>query len=253
MPLRTTVANSVYAPAPVATVAGPTAIFAGSSPVSTDLTTSFTNTPNVKACLISDFDNGCLQLVGYDGGNGYQAYPARLDMFKTRSTSPTGDADTIVVSGDSLSQIMGWAANGSTYKGVAAILMQLDPRYSVSATSLPTLISFRVALNTTVTPISFLDIGSGYGFTFYRTNTAAGTTGAQTIDKPAGSVNIAAGQTTLVVTNTMCLATSNVFAAVQTNDTTAVLKNVVPAAGSFTITLTAAATAETRIAFWVTN
>jgi len=95
---------------------------------------------------------------------------------------------------------------------------------------------------------------SGAGsITLERTNTAGGTTGNQTINKMAGSVNFAAAATTLTVTNSLVSATSNVFCAVQTGDATAAIKNVVPGAGSFVITLSAAATAETRVAFWVTN
>jgi hypothetical protein len=88
---------------------------------------------------------------------------------------------------------------------------------------------------------------------FQTTDTAGGTTGAQTINKPSGSVNFAAAATSLVVTNSTVTANSYVFAVVKTNDTTAVIKNVVPTAGSFIITLTAAATAETRVAFLVIN
>ena len=89
--------------------------------------------------------------------------------------------------------------------------------------------------------------------TVYATNTAGGTTGAQTINKPSGTVNFAAAATSLVVTNNLVTTASLVFAVVRTADATAVIKNVVPAAGSFTITLTAAATAETSVGFWVIN
>lgn len=85
------------------------------------------------------------------------------------------------------------------------------------------------------------------------TNTASGTTGAQTINRPSGTVNFAAGASSLVVTNSLCTTSSIVFAVVRTNDATAVIKNVVPAAGSFTITLNAAATAETSVGFFVIN
>lgn len=86
-----------------------------------------------------------------------------------------------------------------------------------------------------------------------RTITAGGTTGAQTINKMAGTVNFAAAATTLVVTDSLVSTTSICFAVVRTADATALLKNVVPAAGSFTITLNAAATAETSVGFWCTN
>lgn len=85
------------------------------------------------------------------------------------------------------------------------------------------------------------------------TNTAAGTTSAQTINKPSGTVNFAAGASSLVVTNSLCTTSSIVFAAIRANDATAVIKNVVPAAGSFTITLDAATTAETSVGFMVIN
>lgn len=86
-----------------------------------------------------------------------------------------------------------------------------------------------------------------------RTITAPGTTGAQTINKTAGSVNFAGGASSLVVTNSLVTADSIVIATVQTNDATAIVKNVVPASGSFTITLNAAAGAETRVGFIVLN
>lgn len=90
-------------------------------------------------------------------------------------------------------------------------------------------------------------------FYFARTITAAGTTGAQTINKPTGTVNFAGGASSVVVTNSLVNTSSIIFAVVRTNDTTAAIKNVVPGAGSFTINLTAAATAETSVGFWLTN
>jgi len=85
------------------------------------------------------------------------------------------------------------------------------------------------------------------------TITAGGTTGNQTINKPTGTVNIAAAGTTVTVTNSLCTTSSIVFAVIRTNDTTATIKNVVPGAGSFVINLGAAATAEVSIGFKVIN
>lgn len=90
-------------------------------------------------------------------------------------------------------------------------------------------------------------------FAFDATDITAGTTGAQTINKPCGSVNFAAAASTLVVTNSLATATSHIFLTVETTDTTAKSATVVRAAGSFTIVLNAAATAETRVAFLVIN
>ena len=85
------------------------------------------------------------------------------------------------------------------------------------------------------------------------TNTATGTNGAQTINKPSGTVNFAAAANSLVVTNSLCTTSSIVFAVVRTNDSTAVIKNVVPGAGSFTITLNANATVATSVGFLIIN
>lgn len=108
-------------------------------------------------------------------------------------------------------------------------------------------------LNTgnTVTTFS-VDLDSGK-ITLDATNTAWGTTGNQTINKPTGTVNIAAAGTTVTVTNSTVTATSIVVPILMTNDSTATIKNCVRSAWSFTINLTAAATAEVAIGFIVYN
>ncbi len=87
----------------------------------------------------------------------------------------------------------------------------------------------------------------------YRANAISGTTGNQTINTPSGNVNFAIGASALTVTNSLCTTSSLVFATVRTNDATAYIKNVVPAAGSFTINLGAAATAVTSVGFFIIN
>jgi hypothetical protein len=86
-----------------------------------------------------------------------------------------------------------------------------------------------------------------------NTVTATGTTGNQTINKQSGTVNIAAAGSSVTVTNIFVKTTSIVQAIIRTNDSTAVIKNVVPANGSFVINLNAATTAETSIGFIVYN
>lgn len=85
---------------------------------------------------------------------------------------------------------------------------------------------------------------------FDFTNT--GTVGAVTINKASGRVNIAAAGTSVVVTNSLVTAASKVFVVCSTNDTTARVNSVVPAAGSFTIN-TPACTAQTSFDFFVVN
>lgn len=86
-----------------------------------------------------------------------------------------------------------------------------------------------------------------------QTITPGGTTGNQTINKSAGTVNIAAAGTTVTVTCSLCTTSSTIYTALRTNDATARIANVVPGTGSFVITLTAAATAEVSIGFLVVN
>ena len=84
------------------------------------------------------------------------------------------------------------------------------------------------------------------------TVTAGGTTGNQTIDKPTGTVNIAAAGTSVTVTNSLVTANSIVFAVIRTNDATARITSVVPSSGSFVINIVAA-TGEVSIGFFVLN
>lgn len=117
-----------------------------------------------------------------------------------------------------------------------------------------------VIRTTTASDISFapnsveaVAITSAGGLNLNRTITAAGTTGAQTINKLSGTVNFAAGTSSLVVTNSLVTANSIVLCVIRTNDSTAQLKNVVPSAGAFTINLTGNTTGETSVGFLVLN
>lgn len=82
------------------------------------------------------------------------------------------------------------------------------------------------------------------------TSAAALTTGAQTMNLPSGSVAIAAGSSSVVVTNNLVDANTKVFAVVaqaSADGTLLRVERVVAAAGSFTIYGTANATATTVI------
>ena len=88
---------------------------------------------------------------------------------------------------------------------------------------------------------------------FGKTITTAGTTGAQTINKTTGRVNFAAAATSLVVTNSLTTANSICHVTIATNDATAANEKCVTTAGSFTIYLGVAPTAETAVNFTITN
>lgn len=84
-----------------------------------------------------------------------------------------------------------------------------------------------------------------------KTITPAGTTGAQSINTQTGTVNFAAGATSLVVTNSLVTTSSIILPVLRTNDASALIDSIVPASGSFTIYLSSAATAETSVGFVV--
>ncbi len=105
------------------------------------------------------------------------------------------------------------------------------------------------AANTLAT---YMELAPGGDLKLSRTITTAGTTGNQTINKMAGTGNIAAAGTTVTVTNSFCTTSSIVHAVLRTNDATARLVNVVPGSGSFVINIVAC-TAETSIGFWITD
>lgn len=88
-------------------------------------------------------------------------------------------------------------------------------------------------------------------FSMVGTITAGGTTGNQTINLISGTVNFAAAATAITVTNNTVTTSSIVYAMARTNDTTCSVKNVVPAAGSFVINMTAACNAETSVGWFV--
>lgn len=91
------------------------------------------------------------------------------------------------------------------------------------------------------------------GFALDKTVTTGGTTGAQTINKPSGSVNFATAATSLVVTNSLVTASSVIQCTVGTNDATMKSVQCVAGSGSFTVYPNAAPTAETRVNFTITN
>lgn len=83
--------------------------------------------------------------------------------------------------------------------------------------------------------------------------TIAGSTGAQTINKPSGTVQFAAAATSLVVTDSLCTSSSIITGQLATNDATAVVGAIVPTSGSFTIFMKTAPTGTSVVAFRLTN
>lgn len=83
---------------------------------------------------------------------------------------------------------------------------------------------------------------------------AALTTGAQTINLNAATVGIAAGASSVVITNSLVDANTKIFAVVEqaaADGTLLRIERVMPAAGSFTIYGTANATAVTNVSWGI--
>lgn len=88
----------------------------------------------------------------------------------------------------------------------------------------------------------------------YSDATVTATIGAVTINKMAGTAIIAAGATSVVVTNSKVTANSIIHATPRVNDAAAsVVKSAIPGAGSFTIHIDAAAAANMAISWSVIN
>ena len=203
--------------------------------------------------------------TGFDFSNtsAPAATQSAYNFYGRQSTNSTGESTHFDMGGKNIAATTGFARASGTGTWIGA---RLDYTINNTGTYSGTVTGFY--LNATETSItgtthnllnlliggsSRFRVGNSGKITFDSTITAGGTTGNQTINKPSGTVNIAAAGTTVTVTNSLVTTSSIVMAVVRTNDTTAYIKNVVPSAGSFVITLGAAATAETSIGFIVNN
>jgi hypothetical protein len=203
--------------------------------------------------------------TGFDfsNTNAPAATQSAYNFYGRTSTNATGESTHFDMGGKNIAATTGFARASGTGTWIGA---RLDYTINNTGTYSGTVTGFYInATETSITGTTHnllnLLVGGSSRFrvnnsgkiTFDSTITAAGTTGDQTINKPSGTVNIAAAGTTVTVTNNLVTTSSIVTAVVRTNDTTAYIKNVVPSAGSFVITLGAAATAETSIGFIVNN
>lgn len=83
---------------------------------------------------------------------------------------------------------------------------------------------------------------------------ASGTPGAATINQPIGQVSVSDTASSVVVTNSLVTTASVVLPVLQFVDATCTqILSCVPAAGSFTITMNAACTADTKVGFVLNN
>jgi len=98
-----------------------------------------------------------------------------------------------------------------------------------------------------------LNLSGANNIQVLRTITAAADTGNKTIEKPAGTLNIAAAGTAVTLTNATITTSSLIIPFLRTNDATAKSVIVVAGTGSAVFTLNAACTAEVSVGFLITN
>jgi hypothetical protein len=97
-----------------------------------------------------------------------------------------------------------------------------------------------------------LDATSGGKIRFTSTD-ASGTPGAATINKPSGTVAVANGASSVVVTNSLVTAQSRIFVVLEDITDAVQVRGVVKAAGSFTIHLTGVVSAARKVSFLVVD
>lgn len=193
--------------------------------------------------------------IGATGGVaiGHANTGAKLSVFTDQGTwAPTAWSDRVFVVG--LSDVSGAASGGVFISYVqtdnTGIIGALSPGTAWRA--LKMIASSTVIADTSGNAKATFANASGR-LTFDATD-ASGTPGAATINKPSGQVAIAAGASSVVVTNSLVTATSVVWAVVQATDATLLrVDRVVPAAGSFTVIGNANATGNTKVGFVVFN
>lgn len=171
-----------------------------------------------------------------------------------------GKGYALIATGGGIANTAGIGIVGATS---GSPVIQVGGRFQIGDT-IPTFVNVGLSASngSVAAPIFIADdngtavftIDDGGNVKYLRTVTAGGTTGNQTIDKPVGTVNFAAGASVITVTNALVVSTSIVFGVIRTADATATfIKSIVSGAGSFVITLNANATAETSVGFMVTN
>lgn len=196
---------------------------------------------SLGGCYIADSSSQVgisnnLKILNNNQGISYSAY----GVINNGSTNTTPASTTSLTFSFFTSDI----ANGVLYSFE-------DP--TTLATNNNTFAFLRARHTTGGTPVTIWTL-FGNGRMAFDSTDSSGTPGAVTLNKPSGKVAIAAGASSVVVTNSCVSATSIVLPVLQTTDATLTfIKSCVPSAGSFTVTGNANATAAVTVGFLVIN
>ena len=249
-------------------------VFSGNLSVSGNTTTSKIVVPTDSLTAIGVFRaDGTTRIINVDTTNNRIGIGTSVPVYPIHVERSANDTTTAVITVKNLSNGINATAElraennasqsgrmfkaGVGYTGYKTILASDLGFYNdVSAGHISILNDFtggtvKFAAGGSSTP--HLTIGTAGDIQLPKTITAPGTTGARTINQTSGRVNFAAAATSLVVTNSLCFATSMICCTIATNDVTANGIRVVAGAGSFTIFLLTAPTTETAVNFLLTN
>jgi len=195
--------------------------------------------------------------------------------FTVSSSRGNGIQPSVNLTGDFIGKFSGWSymlpvTAGTAYgwtevgginiyaSGVNTTSLGAELRFFTKQDGAAEVEWFKLTNNGTIQPLSqgLVALGAAnLGWSKINFNyTISNGAGNQTINTPVGSFKIAAGTSSATITNVSVSPNSIVFAQLQSNDATATgVKSVIPAAGSFTITLNANATAQVTVAFFILN
>jgi hypothetical protein len=187
---------------------------------------------------------------GVNVGGVFRGFGSTTRNYGSISAANEGNiASTVNIGNLSLSGFTG----ATTTIGLAAALGTAAPTYTSAALLADNSTSTLPVIIARENGTTLFTIDTGGDIKILRTITTAGTTGNQTINKPAGTVNFAAAATSLVVTNSLVTASSIIELSIRTQDVTMTSVSYAAAAGSFTINSNAPASAEVSVGFLVTN
>jgi len=263
---------SIYPPANL----GPGSIFQITNPTGNDLQVIYTTGSVVRVSIPDSGDIELNDFVVTDGlqssddissAGVLQAGSVNTLAYSRFGTGTTGHAlngpEDVLVSGDAEVNGTLWcdgpfrADGGNSIFTSAAgfssqVILSADGG-TVIWTASSTQSNQNFELINTTSQVNFAVSQAG-AIIVQKTITPAGTTGARTINKPAGSVNFAAGASSLVVTNSLVTANSVIMAQVRSNDVDMTTVQAVGGAGSFTLyPWPTAPAAEARVDFWIIN
>lgn len=188
----------------------------------------------------------------------------KLPRLTNNSTTPAASQQIALLSGVAITGTAISGSTGSFTTLAASSTTTLSGAVTMSPANLaitmsPTGTGTVIIAPATTGSMNNMSLGQTWPAAVKTSNLAAtftdssATPGNVTNNSPRGRAAFAAGASTVVVTSSLVTAASSVFIQQENADSTLTAMTVIPAAGSFTVTGKAAATAVTAFSFLVVN